>query len=149
MTVFLVMRCFLISLFALGGSSSNKQPQNKFVTCTVSFDSLTVHPGSKGALLLMLKPREGIHINIEPRPTFVFDSSSVVTADGKIEVTHGDSSAFLSKQKPMKQGFAIPITAKTGTVTLKGILTYYYCSDAEGWCSRFKQPVEATIEVNP
>lgn len=143
----LALRCLLISLLAFGGISKPGQTQNKFVSCKVSVDKPLFRPGSKGTLLFMLKPQQGIHINIEPRPTFTFDSSCVITAGGKIELSRGDSSSFLSKEKPMKQSFFIPVTAKSGVVTMKGMLTYYYCSDAEGWCSRFKQPVETTIEV--
>ena len=47
----------------------------------------------------------------------------------------------------VKQQFQLSPGAPHGPVTLKGTLTYYFCSDKEGWCSKYKQPVEIALTV--
>jgi hypothetical protein len=52
---------------------------------------------------------------------------------------------YLDPSKAIVQRFTVDTPPRSGPVTLKGILTYYYCSDAEGWCSRFRQPFTVTL----
>jgi hypothetical protein len=151
MIISLLLHC-LVPLLLMGtgtGNPRSDQSLNKFVAYKVNVDKHSFTMGTKGTLLFTLQPKQGIHINIEPGPTFSFDSSCGISSGGKLEVSKDDSSGFLSKQKPIKQIFFVPKNFKSGTISVKGTLIYYYCSDAEGWCSRFKQPVETTIEVKP
>ncbi len=131
------------------GTGKNDQSANKFVTYSVSVDKPALKAGSKGTLIFSLRPQEGIHINVQPAPGFLFDTTSGIRSGGNLEISKDSSSGYLSKRTPIRQGFLIPRGTKAGKLTLRGTLTYFYCSDAEGWCSRFKQPVETTIEVLP
>ena len=131
------------------GTGKSDQSANKYVSYSVSVDKHSLKAGSKGTLLFTLRPQDGIHINVQPAPGFSFDTTSGIRSGGDLEISKDTTSGFLSKHKPIRQSFIIPRNVKTGKVTVKGTLTYFYCSDAEGWCSRFKQPVEATVEVVP
>ncbi len=137
----------LISSPGSGRNGSSAATLNKFVRYKGGIDKLTFKRGAKGFLTFTLNPDKGIHINSDPAPSFVFDSTCGIAADGKLEVPKDEKTKFVSKKLPIKQGFLIPAGVTTGTVSIRGTLTYYYCSDAEGWCSRFKQPVEISVKV--
>ncbi len=120
---------------------------NSYVEFSASVEVSAGSSGGGGTLLFTLKPVEGIHLNSQPAPTFVVDSSSGVKTSGGLELTTLEKSTFLNPKKPIRQKFTFPAATKAGTVNVKGTLIYYYCSDAEGWCSRFKQPVDLTVTV--
>ena len=144
-----ILQVLIPLLILFTGTGKSDQSKNKFVSYHVTANQSSFKTGSKGTLLFDLQPQKGIHINIQPAPSFSIDTTSGFTSAGNLEIIKDSSTGFLSKQKPIKQSFLVPHNTKTGKATVRGVLTYYYCSDAEGWCSRFKQPVELTIEVVP
>lgn len=105
----------------------------------------TVRAGKATRLIFQLQPQAGLHVNIEPAikltlidaksfklaaEKFVPDSTSktVTTKDGyKIfDPNHAQPVTFIVKAEK---------NTKPGLHPVKAKLTYYYCSDAEGWCS--------------
>ena len=120
---------------------------NKYVQVSFSLRERQLRAGSNGLLLINLQPKKGIHVNLEPPPSVTFDTTDVLSAAGKLDVPKSEKTKFLDGSRAMKQPFTLSRKLKPGPVTLTGSLTYFYCSDAEGWCSRFKQPVELTINV--
>ena len=134
-----------MSLPAFGG---NTAPTNKYVEYSATLKPGKLKPGASGQILIMLKPHGGIHINLEPPLNFAFDSSLQFTSSRSITIPKMKKANFLDPTKSISIPFTLTQSAShSTTVTLKGTLTYYYCSDAEGWCSRFKQPVEIQCEV--
>ncbi len=128
------------------GFAGEKGPAaNTYVKCTVDASHTSIKPGETGVMFVSLKPAKGIHINITPAMGVVFDSAGQVQAGGAMEIPKKET--FLDASKPVRIPFVLSTSAKPGTVTVKAALTYYYCSDAEGWCSRYKQPLEVTIKV--
>lgn len=133
----------LISSVAFAGGPSSAT--NQYVSCKVNLGKRTLQPGSTGEMLITLKPSAGIHINLTPPISLTLDSSTTVTPMGSPEIPK--KKKFLDVTKPIRQPFTVSPALKPGTVTIKGTVTYYYCSDAEGWCSKFKQPIELSIRV--
>lgn len=132
------------SFFVFGGST----PVNKYVEYSATLKQDKLKPGGSGKLLIALKPQRGIHINLDPPLSVILDSSVALASSGKIEIPKMKREKFLDPRKPISVPFVLAQSLTPGSrVTLKGTLIYYYCSDAEGWCSRFKQPVEIQCTV--
>ena len=123
--------------------------ENKYVKFSIAMKQRELKAGAKGLLLIELKPQAGIHINLEPPIDLTVEDSSLVRLSEKLTVSKikKDTSEYLDPSKPIKQSFTVSKHAKPGVARLAGILTYYYCSDADGWCSRFKQPIDMKINV--
>lgn len=140
--LFFLINTALVQISIAGGTSPATNTHVKF---SIEVKRTNAKAGSTAEVLMRLQPEKGIHINLEPPISFVLDSSSVVTSKGKLEIPKKEK--FLDTSKPLKQSFVFSSTVKARPQTIKGTLTYYYCSDAEGWCSKFKQPIEVTLKA--
>ena len=135
------------SIFVFG--SGNPKTDNDYVKTVINLKQQKLKPGASGEILIYLKPKKGIHININPKIEVKLDSSGIIASTGNLVIPQAPKTSSLDPAKPIKQSFKLSHNIKPGRAILKGTLTYYYCSDAEGWCSKFKQPVELTIIVTP
>ncbi len=104
--------------------------------------------GSKGTILISLRPKHGIHINLETPTSIKFDSSEAFKPTGDLTLPKNPKDNYLDTSKFIQQSITVSKSAKTGAMTIKGIFTYYYCSDEEGWCSKFKQPFELSAKIS-
>lgn len=139
---------FLASLFLSASVQTGEKPtKNEYVDVTISIKQKSLKPGTAGELLISFKPKRGIHINLDPPLSVKIDSSEFVASVGKLDTLRDARTAYLDVAKPVRQLFTLSKKIKPGTVTIRGLLTYFYCSDAEGWCSRFKQPIEVSVPV--
>jgi hypothetical protein len=138
--VFLVLTATLLI-------AGDKSKTNEFVAVKVTAQKSTLKAGSTGELIVNFKPKSGIHINFDPPVTVKLDSAEAVTASGKTIVPPPTKDKYLDITKPVRQQFTISKSVKPGKVTLKGIISYFYCSGSDGWCSRFKQPFEVSLTV--
>jgi hypothetical protein len=118
---------------------------NKSVTVEVSLSDSLVLPGDTVTVAMRFRPVEGIHINLQPPLDFKRDTSSSAALAGTLVLPKGEP--YLNTNSPVVQRFVVPRGAKPGHLALKGMLTYFYCSDKEGWCSKYKQPVELSVTV--
>ncbi|MFI5253637.1 MAG: hypothetical protein ACHQQQ_14540 [Bacteroidota bacterium] len=107
----------------------------------------TVKAGSTASILISLNPKKGIHINLQTPTSIKFDSSEIVKAAGDLVLPKNANDNYLDISKNIVQKIAISKNAKPGTTTIKGNFTYFYCSDEEGWCSKFKQPFEVVLTI--
>ena len=130
---------------------ANSHPEPGGENNYVSFNA-SVKQGARatGSLLFRLSPRKGIHINLDPPMSVSFDSGAPVKPAGKLEVPRMGKFPYLDTARAITQPFTLSIHSAEGrtkppSVTLKGILTYFYCSDAEGWCSRCRQPFAVAV----
>ena len=120
-------------------------PPNDSVDLQVSLERSKIPAGSHTYILFQLTPVEGVHLTAEPPVEFKIDSGTVAKTVGKPRgVKDGDN---LSPADPVRQEIVIAPKAPDGKYTIKGTLTYYYCSDAEGTCMRYRQPVTLTLNV--
>ena len=116
---------------------------------SVRLEQSSLKRGATGALLLRLSPQKGIHINTVPPIAFTLDKSPGIALTGKLRyaTVTVDTSVYIDTSETIRQSFTVAPSVNPGQQVLKGTLTYFYCSDAEGWCSKFKQPVEITMRV--
>ena len=118
---------------------------NKHVTVEIKAPekiSLT----KEAELAFFLTPVEGIHINTTPVFEIVLEKNSQFEVKGKARFVK-DENDYLDIDKPVEFLIKTKSGTKTGKQTVKGKLNYFYCSDAEGWCNRFSQPFEMSIDV--
>ena len=139
---------FLAILAAFSFSySADKAAKNEWVSFQVRLKDKTTKQGKENALLISLHPKEGIHINLTPPISIRFDSNDAFRIDIALVLPKNPKNAYLDTSKNIEQEFTVSKNAKAGSLTIKGVLTYYYCSDAEGWCSKFKQPFEVPVKI--
>ena len=98
------------------------------------------------SIAFFLEPVDGIHINTTPAFEIILEKNSPFEIAGKARFAKNEKE-YLDTDKPVE----FSIKAKNGTATgrqiAKGKLNYFYCSDKEGWCNRFSQPFEVSIDV--
>ncbi len=136
---------FIIITFFMTAIAGTPTTTNDYVKFSINVKEKSIKAGAQGTLQISLMPKKGIHINLVPPITIALDSEIIVTTVGKPSISKIDS--FLNPQKPIEQSIHLPQKIKAGTIDIKGTITYFYCSDTEGWCSRFKQPFTATVSV--
>jgi hypothetical protein len=142
--IFPVILPLLLS-FALIAGGNTSLPTNKYVKYEVSMKEKSFKASSTGTLLISLHPNKGIHINLNPPISITFDSTDVIVKAGSPAIPKVDT--VLNAAKPIRLPITLSNRVKPGKVSIKGTILYYYCSDADGWCSRCKQPFELAINV--
>jgi hypothetical protein len=104
----------------------------------------TVRVGKEARLLFEMKPNAGLHLNVVPAITLeLLDAKNFTllakkfTPDSTTKtLTTKDGYEIFDPRHAQPVSFAIKVekSVKPGRYPLKAKLTYYYCSDAEGWC---------------
>ena len=138
--------CCLVLVFlstVIGGD--NPPTKNSFVASSVSLKQKKIKAGTEGELLITLTPKKGIHINLDPPLSVKLDSSDAVSSIGKPFIPKKDT--IFDTSKPIRFPFTVSKNVKPGNITIQGILTYFYCSETDGWCSKFKQPLVVKLTV--
>ena len=138
----------LILLTVVASATAEGTPDaqtNKQVAFSAAVREKSIKAGSAGNLLFRLRPQKGIHINLKPAITIVVDSSDGILRSGTPDIPKADS--FLNTSRPIVQRIALPAGLRKGKGFITGTVTYYFCSDAEGWCSRFAQPFKVPVNV--
>lgn len=121
--------------------------RNTFVTFRATVAEKRVAPGDTATIRFTLQPAKGIHINLDPPMNLELDSLPVVSSHGKLILPHDTSTGYLDLRTPVSVSLKLSKSLKAGKHPLKGVLTYYFCSDAQGWCRKFKQPFEVFVTV--
>lgn len=119
--------------------------ENKYVHVYTSVKPATIKAGGNAEILFTFATQEGIHINLDPPIEVELDKKFATL--GKLDVPKAKGIEYLNLKKPVKQSFTLNKKLKPGKHLLKGTLTYFYCSDEEGWCSRFQQAIQLNIVV--
>ncbi len=117
------------------------------VRITVSALSDTLAPGSASELRIDFKPSKGFHVNAVPPMAVEFDSGSAALHGGKIVIPSDTATGYLDPGLPVRQPFSLSKSPGRGRSTLAGTLTYYYCSDEEGWCRRERLRFAVPVSV--
>lgn len=145
MNRFLNIVCLFLLTSGLALSTTPPSTGNKYVQCDVSVNSKKLKAGASGEILISLKPVKGIHINLTPPISLLIDSSSTLHSLDSIRIPKKEK--YLDVTKQIRQSFTLAAGLKPGALSIRGTLVYYYCSDAEGWCSKFKQPIDLALTI--
>lgn len=144
MTADLLLMCILLTV---GSGDDRTTTENKYVHVGITLGDSTVAAVGKGSILITFNPADGIHVNADPPVEVAIEPNDVVTLDGDPDVTTDKETGFLSTSSPVIQRFLVSGSAAPGHYSLKGTIVYYFCSDTQGWCTKFKQPVTLTLVV--
>lgn len=141
--------CFLISCLVITASPGGENSQsNKYVKVETAIASADVKAGGKGTILIFFVPVDGIHINAEPPVTMKLEKDRLLSLEGEPDFSTDKESGSMSTSTPVEQRFAVSSKAKPGEHTIKGTIVYYFCSDTEGWCRKFSQPMALKLNIH-
>jgi hypothetical protein len=124
-----------------------KAGSNPNVRVWVHLSRESFKPGDTGEISITISPAEGYHVNANPPVELRLDSTKAILFKGVLSQTTDRNNGYLSTRSPIRQSFYLPSTIKPGFHVLKGVVTYFYCSDSEGWCQRFRQPITLSFNV--
>lgn len=99
-----------------------------------------------GELVFFLTPNEGIHINTNPIFELRLEKNSPFEVVGNPLFQKNDKE-YLDHAQPVRFSIKPKKGSTFGKQSLKGKLNYFYCSDRDGWCNRFTQPIELRLEI--
>ena len=142
---FLILVSLVLVCLGTVVPGENSSTKNSYVKCDVSVKQKKLKPGGDGELLITLIPKQGIHVNLDPPLNVKLDSSEAVSSVGKVLIPQKDT--VLDTSKPIRLPFTLSKKVKPINVTIRGTVTYFYCSESDGWCSKFKQPIEVKFTV--
>ena len=144
MLSFVAILLMILPEFAVQKSDGQENAHVKF---EITLASTTIIRGGKGEIILTLTPNEGIHINTDPAMEFEFEKQSNVRFLGITSLPTNAKTGYLNADQPVKYSFAVDKNISKGKHSIKGTVRYFYCSDTEGWCNRFVQPVDLRFTV--
>lgn len=142
-----------ISVTATHGEGGNSVSEYIIITVRVEKDSLKA--GDQGKLLFTIKPRAGFHVNVEPAislelsepQSFTLLNKKFVPDSTVKAITTKDGYKVFNPEAPVIFAFKVAKSLKSGKYALQAKLTYYYCNDAEGWCSFTTENFPVSIRV--
>jgi hypothetical protein len=128
---------------------------NDYIQISVKVEKDSLKAGAQGRLLFSLKPKTGFHVNVEPPILLdLADNKNFTVLTKKFapdrtvkQLTTKDGYKIFNASSPVAFDFKIAKSAKPGKHVLQAKLTYYYCSDAEGWCSFTTETFPVTITI--
>ena len=101
-----------------------------------------------GEIAFFFEPIEGIHVNTNPQFELKLEKNSPFEVIGKTRFQKNEK-GYLDITKSVEFSIKPKSGTKVGKQSLKGKLNYFYCSDKDGWCNRFSQSIDVSIEVIP
>lgn len=113
------------------------------------------HAGANGAIAVRLVPTtQGIHVNDTPAPRLRLDPDQKVLVDRQrpekkdVEVPADPALAlFLDPDVPVRFPVALAKGVPSGPQDVSARVTYYYCSQTQGWCRKSTDPIQVTVKV--
>ena len=138
----------IIALLMLFSSPSEKQTMtnNQHVTVEMHYP-VSMSLSVPALCTFFFTPSPGIHLNTAPIIELRLEKKSQFELVGNPTFQKNEQE-YLDISAPVE----FSIHAKKGTAPgkqpLKGTLNYFYCSDKDGWCNRFSQPIEVTVELS-
>lgn len=136
----------LLALPELVVQKGNTQ-ENAHVKFDIRLASTTIAQGGAGKIILYLTPNEGIHINTDPAMEFEFEKQPFIYCTGMTSLPTNTKTGYLIPEKPIQYSFTLDKKISKGKHSLKGSVRYFFCSDTEGWCNRFVQPIDLHFTV--
>lgn len=138
--------CFLSAMLFCTVARSRTPAANEYVACRATLSAPSFRSGDTGEIRVALTPASGIHLNGSPMPEVRLARGSVAAVTGKTGAAV-NAKGYLEPGSTVVQRFTIRKDASRGTHLMRATLTYYYCSDTEGWCMRFHQELELSLKI--
>lgn len=133
----------LIAVFLCINSAMAQEAEEVKITAQALKD--TVRAGRETKFVFQMQPSEGFHVNIEPQiklalletKDFTLAAEKFTPAADAKTLTTEDGYKIFDPQYSQPVTFTVKIAKglKPGKYPVKTKLTYYFCSDKEGFCS--------------
>lgn len=136
----------LAMLFLFMSSGGDSGPDS-YVNTHVSVKDSVVRAGGEGTILISFVPVDGIHVTSNPAVTMSLERNSTFAIRKPAEHKTDKKTGFLATSSPVEQRFIVAKNTSPGTHILRGTITYYFCSDEEGWCRKSTHPVELKLTI--
>ncbi len=121
------------------------EDEEEYVQVQYSINPDTLKPASEAKLYINFLPQNGILINVDPPIELQIDKK--IGTLHKLELPKSKNGKYLDHNKPVIQTIKLNKNLKPGKFKLNGNLTYFYCSEKEGWCSKAQQKIEINIII--
>jgi hypothetical protein len=113
------------------------------------------HAGENGAIAVRLVPTtEGVHVNDTPAPRLRLDADQKVLVDRQkpekksVEVPADPALAlFLDPEIPVRFPVSLAAGAPSGEQLVSARVTYFYCSQTQGWCRKSTDDIRVAVDV--
>jgi hypothetical protein len=132
---------------AAQGTAAPSGADDVHVTVKLAASPDTLRPGAGAELLIAFSPKKGYHVNAVPPVSVSFDSAAPAREEGKLAIPSDTATGYLKSSLPVRRPFRLTPSAGRGPAKIGGVLTYYYCSDAEGWCRKENMPFAVPVVV--
>ena len=109
-------------------------------------------PGATGTVAVgFLAADPDVKVNQEPAPRLKLDAAQTVLVDRQPPAARkgepGGEPKYLDTALPVNFPVSLSPKATKGEHTVKGTVTYFYCSKTEGWCRKGTADVEFPVTV--
>jgi hypothetical protein len=135
----------ILFLFLLTAPVLQPTAKNDHVKLELSVQA-TVSEKTAATVSFMFTPLEGIHVNTLPNIEFKLEKDSPFELIGKPTFVKTEKD-YLDVTQPVIVTVKAKKNSVKGRAVIKGKLNYFFCSDKDGWCNRFSQPIEIGIEI--
>lgn len=103
-------------------------------------------------LVTITQAQPGVHVNEHPAPQFALAADQTVL-DYQRPATKAAAPIDPAQVKPLdlSKPVRFPVSVRTGAPkgaqSVKGTVTYFYCSEREHWCRKGSEEVAFTVSV--
>jgi len=139
--------CLLCAFLWTPNTQAGLTADNRYVTVNAALAPDTVRSGDTMQVLLTFHPAAGIHIAAEPPVSFSPDTAFPGALAGPISRTVDTASGSLVAAFPVREAIQVAVGTAPGIHYLRGTVVCFCCSDAEKWCTKFRQEVSVAFVV--
>lgn len=134
---------FLLAAFFYITAAPAQEPEEVKITAQTAKD--TVRAGRETQFIFHLQPAEGFHVNVEPQiklalvetKDFTLASEKFTPDKNAKTLTTEDGYLIFDPKQAQPVAFTVKVAKglKPGKYPVKAKLTYFFCSDKDGFCS--------------
>ncbi|HEV8255172.1 MAG TPA: hypothetical protein VGQ78_10465 [Vicinamibacteria bacterium] len=105
-------------------------------------------PGAPAAVEVRFAPADPeVHVNRFPPPRLDLEPMQEILKAAPAPAARPTGATYLGSAEP----YRFPVVAKApspGAETVKGTVTYFYCSQREGWCRKGSADVQLAVKLH-
>jgi hypothetical protein len=143
MLVTMRISIFVIAFFFCSNATMAQDEDEVKITAQAVKD--TVHAGRETKFVFHMQPAEGFHVNVEPQiklalletKNFTLAAEKFMPEANAKTLTTEDGYKIFDPKHTQPVTFAVKVAKglKPGKYPVKAKLTYFFCSDKDGYCS--------------
>jgi len=144
--LFIIITAVFLTSYNQNGPGKSST-ENEHVSVKITLKNQIIASGDSGEIAIEFNPKEGYFINSVPILSIKLDSNDIIASTGKIKIPAGKKPEYVDTSQPVKLPIIYRKDIKKGKYPLIGTLTYFYCSQQDGWCAKYKQTFTLKVTV--